>query len=149
MKLDGRSTAFQYHSSYWTDDRLLNDDPALLDDVTEAKLQPFNDLPGRTIRLLFTTPDNRTGQPVDVPVGGFSSLRSLFNGSYLPTDVPANVSGWYGAFAGNVTHQLYCNKQGVNVDTPASSLWAGGGGANLSGKCAWEFLATRVSLPWP
>lgn len=123
MKVDGGSTTLQYQSPFWTDSVLLNSDVDAVEVALEAKLQPFVDLPGRAIRLVFTPPRSvaEAGQPVDVPVGSFSSLRALFSGPYRQSTVAPD--GWFSAFAGGVSHQVHCNLQGVNV-VPSAGNWA-------------------------
>jgi hypothetical protein len=126
MKLDGTSPLLGYYSSYWTDNRTLNDDARLVDVVTEAKYVPFLDQPGSALRLVFTTPDGRTGAPVDAAVGAFGSLAQLFaNDVYRPTSVlrPPAAGGWNGALVGGIPYQGGCNAQGVNVRLAPSGGW--------------------------
>ena len=113
MKVDGAQQTFAYSSAYWTDGALLNADAVTGAGVGEAKLAPFLDLPGDSIRLVMTAPNGQTGSPVVVTPGSFTSLRALFSGGYVATTTP--LTDWYAAVPGSLTHQPHCNAQGINI----------------------------------
>lgn len=114
MKIDGNSPLFGYNSGYWVNNSLYNSDPYLLSSVSQAKLQPFIDTPGDSIRLVMVTPNGNTGSPLLLSVS-FSSLQALFSGGTVLTN--AALSSWYNIIPGGAARQPNCNYQGINIAT--------------------------------
>ena len=119
MKIDGAQQTFAYSSAYWTDGNLLNAGAVTGAGVDEAKLAPFLDLPGDSIKMVMTASNGQAGSPVVVTPGAFESLRALFNGGYIATNTA--LSSWHAIAPGGAPYQANCNKQGVN--NQHNSLW--------------------------
>ena len=119
MLIDGTQQTFGYSSAYWTDGNLLNPTAVEGGGVVEAKLAPFLDLPGDSIKVIMGTGvggagwTGSSGSPLIVTVGSFLSLRTLFSGGTLATTTPLNQ--WYAVVPGGAATEPYCNVQGVNV----------------------------------
>ena len=121
MKVDGAQQTFAYSSAYWTDGNLYNPTAVTGAGVSEAKLAPFLDLPGDSIKLVMTAPNGQSGSPVVVTPGAFTSLRALFNGGYTQTST--SPSSWHAIVTGGAMTQPNCNLQGINVKVSSVCCW--------------------------
>ena len=113
MVVNGASSTFTYSSAYWTNSVLLNSDYPDGSGSTEVKLQSFVDTPGSSIRITMTTPNGNTGAPLVLQVPVFTSLRSLFSGSFTATTNA--LTTWYALVPGGASLENNCNMQGINV----------------------------------
>jgi len=111
MKIDGALPTFVFGAAYWTDDEVLNPDAADLD-TTEAKLPSFSSMPVSAVRLgMRVMTDTRW---INFAVTA-TSLRSIFAGPYLPTNV--GRAQWL-SLLGTASLQDNCNQEGFNVAPP-------------------------------
>ena len=121
-KIDGTQQTFAYANSIWTNAQLLNPSANSVGLVAEAKLQPFIDSPGDTIRVIMSV-NGVAGAPLILSTGPFSSLTALFSGGYTATS--ATPAAWHALVPGGGTYQNNCNLQGVNVVISTGSLRLG------------------------
>lgn len=115
LKVDGRrsDSQFFHDSGQWTSSTPLNPTSHRFDDLTEAKLQSYNDLPVRQVRLVMRdfSASPATDRGVTLDATG-ASLRALFSGGYTPTT--AGRERWIGLFA-NGGLQPNCGAEGFNA----------------------------------
>jgi hypothetical protein len=148
----GTKPTFQYNSFYWTSGATLNENPsqyaAYVANQSEAVFRPFVNMSGVGVRLIMTAngayASRGTGANLDLPLGNFSSLVSLFSQEptvysspqpglpaewWANTFVPSvpnryvaytlplivNISAWQATVPGPVGTEESCKLQGVNV----------------------------------
>ena len=92
MTIDGWSSTLAYSSPLWENDALLNDAALSPSQATNAKLAPFLDLPGDSVRLVMSI-GTASGQPVVASPGPFTSLRALLAGGFHATTTAR--SDWF------------------------------------------------------
>ena len=104
-KIDGYYHTFDYDSPLWTDCQLLDEIPGSPATFKsgQAKYRSFVHLPGSRIRVVMSTEANAVGDPLELSVGSFLSLRSLFSGPALRTSAP--LGDWASLVPGGASHQ--------------------------------------------
>ena len=115
-RIDGSSATFRFASSLWNTSALLNYDAVEVTQVSEAKLQPFNDQRVQQIRIVIKDPTSGVaGVPLDLTLPqSYPSLLSLFQ-SGAAVDTDADKASWAAAVpAPGVSLQPYCGQQGLN-----------------------------------
>ncbi len=117
MKLDGSKTTFAYDAPLWSNKNLLNAASVDLDN-TEAKLNAYNVIPARALRVGMRY--NNDLRWIVVPVGKLST-KTMFdifaNDYHVPTSL--GRSAWVGLIAGADALDN-CNNEGLNVKAPVS-----------------------------
>lgn len=109
LKAGDASTAFNYGSSYWTDNATLNETSTDLSKA-EAKFASFSTVPFTDVRLAIDT--GGTINAVKIPQAN-DSLQELFNAGYVATTL--GRTAWLGLVPGSAL-QANCNEEGFNID---------------------------------
>lgn len=136
MKIDGNSSNFVYHSSYWENSTTYNENYPDFD-TTEAKLASFSTVPFSEIRLGMKV--GGTTNWIKVPKTA-NSLLEVMQGGYQATSL--GRATWKSLIDGS-SLQYNCNLEGFN--TYHSCFWDSGPGgvararigiiANQEGDC--------------
>ena len=85
LRVDGASQSLAYSSPLWINSELFNEEGVAGSASSAAKLRPFVDMPGDSIRVVMTDAAGGVGAPLVLRPGSFNSLRELF--SVVGTDM--------------------------------------------------------------
>ena len=156
MKTSGDwNTSLYYWDPLWTNDILLNETSLNTNTSSNAKLQPFLDLPIDELNGCFPGyshciyADIATGQtPVDIFSGGSIQIGNNFNGQmysgwsyqtncrYFGINVPHSTKARFG-FSANQENN--CNSNDTGIGFGLGTVWSGNGTHYSSGQvCSWN-----------
>ncbi len=108
LKADGTKTTFNYSSSHWTTNSVLNEESSNFDTI-EFKSRLYNIYPLSWIMLILK--NNETKKSISVNINE-NSLLSLFTKWYTQTNL--GKSKWLSLW-NNYSLQPYCNQEWFNT----------------------------------
>jgi hypothetical protein len=122
LKANGANTTFNYASTLWTTNTLLNASSTAFDH-TEAKLDVFNVVPFTEILVIMEYPVPGTSRSLVIEHDADNLLSVFGPDVYLAFDELAGRAAWKTLMGPTSSLQLNCNREGFN---------ANGGGAGAS-----------------
>ncbi len=112
LKADGASATFSYEKSIWTNNQLLNIAASGLD-TNEAKLESFNRIPARALRIGMSVAGQTRWLTVPLNISPSQTLYDIFSHNYrVHTTIGRNA--WMTLIDGSVL-QNNCNEEGLNL----------------------------------
>lgn len=115
MKLHKDSNRFVYHSAYWENDDLYNENSTNMD-FADAKFRSFTTVPFTQVRVGLS--DGTTTNWLTITKAA-NSMKDVMRGGYQATSLGRNA--WKGLVPGGGSLQYNCNLEGFNTYHPC--MW--------------------------
>jgi hypothetical protein len=120
LKANGANTTFNYASTLWTTNTLLNASSTDFDH-TEAKLDVFNTVPFTEILVIMEYPVPGTSRSLVIEHDADNLLSVFSPDTYLAFDEPAGRAAWKTLMGPTSSLQLNCNREGFNANSSAGA----------------------------